>query len=38
MTEALVAPCGMNCGLCMAYQFRSMDLNKKGFHKSYCPG
>lgn len=30
MTEALVAPCGMNCGLCMAYQFRSMDLNKKG--------
>ncbi len=34
----LIAPCGMNCSVCIAYQFGDMDLNKKGFHKSYCPG
>ena len=38
MEEKLIAPCGMNCGLCIAYQFREKDLNKKGFHKKYCPG
>lgn len=36
--ETLIAPCGMNCSLCAAYQFREQDLNKKGFHKKYCPG
>ena len=34
----LIAPCGMNCSLCIAYQFREKDLNKKGFHRTYCPG
>lgn len=34
----LIAPCGMNCSLCIAYQFRDKDLNKKGFHRKYCPG
>lgn len=34
----LIAPCGMNCGLCIAYQFGKKNLNKKGFHKSCCPG
>ncbi len=34
----LVAPCGMNCSLCIAYQFRANDLNKHGFRKSYCLG
>lgn len=34
----LIAPCGMNCSLCIAYQFKEKDLNKKGFHRTYCPG
>ena len=38
MDEKLIAPCGMNCSLCIAYQFRKNDINKKGFHKKYCPG
>lgn len=38
MTEKLIAPCGMNCSLCIAYQFKEKDLNKKGFYKKYCPG
>ncbi len=38
MNEELIAPCGMNCALCAAYQFRLYDLNKKGFHRKYCPG
>lgn len=33
-----IAPCGMNCSLCISFQFREQDLNKKGFHRSYCPG
>ncbi len=38
MNEKLIAPCGMNCRLCIAYQFKENDLNKNGFHKTYCPG
>jgi len=38
MKEDLIAPCGMNCSLCIAYQFSELDLNNKGFHKTYCPG
>lgn len=38
MKEDLIAPCGMNCGLCIAYQFGEKDLNKQGFHRKYCPG
>lgn len=38
MNEDLIAPCGMNCSLCIAYQFKEKDLNKQGFHKKYCPG
>lgn len=38
LKENLIAPCGMNCGLCLAYHFLNMDLNKQGFHKKYCPG
>ena len=34
----LIAPCGMNCSLCIAYQFRILDINKQGFHRRYCPG
>lgn len=38
MDSQLIAPCGMNCSLCINYQFRDKDLNKKGFHRTYCPG
>jgi len=38
MKENLIAPCGMNCILCVSYQFNEQDLNTKGFHKTYCPG
>lgn len=38
MQEELIAPCGMNCRLCVAYQYKQMDLNKHGFHRTYCPG
>ena len=38
MQVSLVAPCGMNCALCVSYQFKKLDLNKKGFHRRYCPG
>ena len=34
----LIAPCGMNCALCIAYQFRQNDVNQYGFHRQYCPG
>ena len=38
MKPELIAPCGMNCRLCIAYQARENDLNKQGFHRKYCPG
>ncbi len=38
MKENLIAPCGMNCSLCIAYQFKENDLNKQGFRKTYCSG
>lgn len=38
MKENLIAPCGMNCSLCIAYKIMEKDLNKQGFHKKYCPG
>jgi len=34
----LIAPCGMNCSLCVSYQFGKFDFNKKGFNRKYCPG
>ncbi len=38
MQEDLIAPCGMNCALCIAHLSMEKDLNKQGFHKKYCPG
>lgn len=38
MEEILIAPCGMNCALCVSYLAMKNDLNKKGFAKRYCPG
>lgn len=37
-SQDLIAPCGMNCSLCIAYQFRALDINKQSFHRRYCPG
>ncbi len=34
----LIAPCGMNCGVCISYLAKKTDLNKKGFNRSYCEG
>lgn len=38
MKEELIAPCGMNCGLCISYLAMQNDLQKKGFNRKYCPG
>lgn len=38
MEENLIAPCGMNCSLCVSYQAMKYDLRKQGFHKKYCSG
>ncbi|MFO7637498.1 MAG: DUF3795 domain-containing protein [Clostridia bacterium] len=38
MQENLIAPCGMNCGVCISYLAKKQDLNQKGFHRMYCEG
>ena len=38
MDELLIAPCGMNCGLCSNYLSMKNDLRKTGILKSYCAG
>ena len=38
MEEILIAPCGMSCALCISYQAKQINLNKQGFHRSYCEG
>jgi len=38
MEEKLIAPCGINCAVCVAYIFNHKDLNKEGFKKKYCNG
>lgn len=38
MEEKLIAPCGMNCSLCVSYLTMKNDLNKQGFKKRYCAG
>ena len=38
MEENLIAPCGMNCSLCVHYQMMKNDLKKQGFNRKYCPG
>jgi hypothetical protein len=38
MEEMLIAPCGMNCGICVSYLAGKNNLNKKGFKKTYCEG
>lgn len=36
--EDRIAPCGMDCGLCIAHQAQKLDLSRQGFHRKYCPG
>jgi hypothetical protein len=38
MNEDLIAPCGMNCGVCEQYLARANSLKDKGFQVQYCPG
>ena len=38
MKENLIAPCGMNCGVCVSYLTMKNDLNKHGFKRVYCGG
>ena len=38
MDEQLIAPCGMNYRLCIAFQAGISGLNQKGFRKTTCPG
>jgi hypothetical protein len=38
MNEELIAPCGMNCGVCASYLAMKSDLKKKGIGKTYCAG
>jgi hypothetical protein len=38
MEEKLIAPCGMNCGVCASYLAMKNDLKKKGIGKTYCAG
>ena len=38
MEEKLIAPCGMNCGICVSFLAMKNELNKQGFNKRYCLG
>lgn len=38
LREDLIAPCGMNCGLCIAYLGGRNEINREGFHRTYCEG
>ena len=38
MEEKLIAPRGMNCGVCINYLSMKKDLHKQGSHRRYCAG
>jgi hypothetical protein len=38
MDANLIAPCGINCGVCSNYLAIKNDLKKKGISKTYCSG
>ena len=38
MEEILIAPCGMNCGVCISYLAGQNNLKEKGFARRYCAG
>jgi hypothetical protein len=37
-TEYLIAPCGMNCGICSSYLALKYDVKKKDLNIPYCKG
>ena len=38
MEERLIAPCGMNCGVCSRYLALKYDVRSKGVSIAYCSG
>lgn len=38
MNEELIAPCGMNCGICSRYLALRNDVRSKGIRMAYCTG
>lgn len=38
MEAILIAPCGMNCGICSGYLSLKNDLKSRGILKGYCAG
>ena len=38
MMDNLIAPCGMNCGVCFSYLGMKNDFKKQGFKNKYCEG
>jgi hypothetical protein len=38
MEEIIIAPCGMNCAICVNYLALKHELDKQGFSKKGCPG
>jgi hypothetical protein len=38
MDEILLAPCGMNCGICSRYLALKYDVRNQGLRMAYCTG
>lgn len=38
MKQELIAPCGMNCAVCVSYLAKKHDLNGKGLKRVCCEG
>ncbi len=38
MNEELIAPCGMNCGICSGYLANKYDVKGQGIRMPYCVG
>jgi hypothetical protein len=38
MNEELIAPCGMNCGICSGYLALKHDVKSQGIRMAYCAG
>ena len=38
MNEELIAPCGMNCGVCSGYLAYGNDIKSRGMRMTYCKG
>lgn len=36
--QDLIAPCGMDCSLCVAYQVKKYNLDKRGSRRKACEG